>query len=222
MSEPTRSDSSTDLDAVPRPLGEAVRAQPAAAARLLPLVYDELRKLAAARLAREPSEGSLQATALVHEAYLRLVGNRPGRQFAGRAHFFAAAAVAMRRILVDRARDRRRQKRGGDLRRVRIDLDALSGDPPGDDLLALDDALTALAREDPIGAELVQLRTFGGLSLPEAADVLRIGRRTADRYWAYARAWLWEALYGGDDPAPSVSSAGNPRESGASRAETEH
>jgi RNA polymerase sigma factor (TIGR02999 family) len=221
MSESTRSDSHTDLDAVPRPLGEAVRVEPAAA-RLLPLVYDELRKLAAARLAREPSERSLQATELVHEAYLRLVGNRPGRPFEGRAHFFAAAAVAMRRILVDRARDRRRQKRGGDYRRVRISLDDLSGDPPGDDLLALDDALTALAREDPIGAELVQLRTFGGLSLPEAADVLRIGRRTADRYWAYARAWLWEALHGGDDPIPSVSSPEEPRECGASPAETEH
>jgi RNA polymerase sigma factor (TIGR02999 family) len=187
---------------MPRLLAEAMRDEPAAAARLLPLVYDELRKLAAARLARDPSERSLQATALVHEAYLRLVGDHPGRAFAGRAHFFAAAAEAMRRILVDRARDRRRRKRGGDRRRVRIDLDTLLIDPPGDDLLALDEALLALAREDPIGADLVQLRTFGGLTLAEAADVLGIGRRTADRYWAYARAWLCEALGGGDDPVP--------------------
>jgi RNA polymerase sigma factor (TIGR02999 family) len=152
----------------------------------------------AARLAREPSARSLQATALVHEAYLRLVGNRPGQPFEGRAHFFAAAE-AMRRILVDRARVRRRQKRGGDRRRVRLELDALLVDPPGDDLLALDDALSALAREDPIGVELVQLRAFGGLRLAEAADVLGIGRRTADRYWAYARAWLHEALNGSRD-----------------------
>jgi RNA polymerase sigma factor (TIGR02999 family) len=112
----------------------------------------------------------------------------------GRAHFFAAAAEAMRRILVDRARDRRRQKRGGGRRRVRIDLDAVLQEPPGDDLLALDEALEALAREDPAGAELVRLRAFAGLTLAEAAEVMGIGRRTADRYWAYARAWLCDAL----------------------------
>jgi RNA polymerase sigma factor (TIGR02999 family) len=112
-------------------------------------------------------------------------------------HFFAAAAEAMRRILVDRARDRRRQKRGGGRRRVRINLDALLHDPPDDDLLALDEALQALAHEDPAGAELVRLRAFAGLTLAEAAEVMGIGRRTADRYWAYARAWLCDAL--GDD-----------------------
>jgi RNA polymerase sigma factor (TIGR02999 family) len=169
---------------------------------LLPLVYDELRKLAANRLAREPSGQTLQPTALVHEAYLRLVGKAPDRPFAGRSHFFAAAAEAMRRILVDRARDRRRQKRGGGSRRVRIDLDAILVEPPGDDLLALDEALIALAREDPVGAELVKLRAFAGLTLAEAADVLGIGRRTADRYWAYARAWICDALEGGDAGSP--------------------
>jgi RNA polymerase sigma factor (TIGR02999 family) len=185
---------------VPREREVAGRGEPVAADRLLPLVYEELRKLAAARLAREPAGQSLQATALVHEVYLRLIGNEPRRAFAGRAHFFAAAAEAMRRILVDRARDRRRQKRGGGRRRVRIDLDAILVEPPGDDLLALDEALGALAREDPAGAELVKLRAFAGLTLAEAADVLGIGRRTADRYWAYARAWLCDALIAGHDP----------------------
>ena len=131
-----------------------------------------------------------------------LVGTAPDRSFAGRSHFFAAAAEAMRRILVDRARDRRRQKRGGGSRRVRIDLDAILVEPPGDDLLALDEALIALAREDPVGAELVKLRAFAGLTLAEAADVLGIGRRTADRYWAYARAWICDALEGGDAGSP--------------------
>jgi RNA polymerase sigma factor (TIGR02999 family) len=168
---------------------------------LLPLVYGELRKLAAARLVNEPSGQTLQATALVHEAYLRLVGDDPHRAFDSRGHFFAAAAEAMRRILVDRARDRRRQKRGGGHRRVRIDLEAILIEPPGDDLLALDDALKSLAREDPVGAELVGLRVFAGLTLAESAEVLGIGRRTADRYWAYARAWLCDAL--GSDPAPN-------------------
>ncbi len=180
-------------------LDRAARSEPAAAGRLLPLVYDELRRLATARLAVEPSGQTLQPTALVHEAYLRLVGNDPGRPFDGRGHFFAAAAKAMRRILVDRARDRRRRKRGGGKRRIRIDLDALLVEPPGDDLLALDEALQALAVEDPLGAELVQLRAFAGLTLAEAAEALGIGRRTADRTWAYARAWLCDALTV-DDP----------------------
>ena len=170
--------------------------------QLLPLVYDELRKLAAARLANDPSGQTLQATALVHEAYLRLVGDDPRRAFDSRSHFFAAAAEAMRRILVDRARNRRRQKRGGGHRRVQIDLEAILVEPPGDDLLALDEALKSLAREDPVGAELVGLRAFAGLTLAEAAEVLGIGRRTADRYWAYARAWLCDALSGDSDPNP--------------------
>jgi RNA polymerase sigma factor (TIGR02999 family) len=167
------------------------------AEQLLPLVYDELRKLAEQRLACEGPGQTLQPTALVHEAYLRLVGDEPERPWDGRRHFFAAAAQAMRRILIDRARDRRRQKRGGGHRRVRIDLDAVLVDPPGDDLLVLDEALEALARVDPDGAELVRLRAFAGLTLAEAADAMGIGRRTADRYWAYARAWLCDFLEDG-------------------------
>jgi RNA polymerase sigma factor (TIGR02999 family) len=179
-----------DQGRVSRPVETTARGQRVAADELLPLVYDELRQLAAARLANEPPGQTLQATALVHEAYLRLIGDDPGRAFDSRGHFFAAAATAMRRILVDRARDRRRQKRGGGHRRVRIDLEAIRIEPPGDELLALDEALKSLAREDPVGAELVGLRAFAGLTLAEAAEVLGIGRRTADRYWAYARAWL--------------------------------
>ena len=191
-----------DHGVVTRLLDAAARGERVAADQLLPLVYDELRKLAAARLANEPSGQTLQATALVHEAYLRLVGDDPGRAFDSRGHFFAAAAEAMRRILVDRARNRRRQKRGGGHRRVQIDLEAILVEPPGDDLLALDEALKSLAREDPVGAELVGLRAFAGLTLAEAAEVLGIGRRTADRYWAYARAWLCDALSGDSDPTP--------------------
>jgi RNA polymerase sigma factor (TIGR02999 family) len=171
-----------------------------AASQLLPLVYNQLRKLAAQRISHEQPGQTLDATALVHEAYVRLVGRDPSKRWDGRGHFFAAAAEAMRRILVDRARDRRRQKRGGRRRRVRIDLDAVLHDPPGDDLLALDDALQALAREDPARAELVRLRVFAGLTLSEAAEVMGIGRRTADRYWAYARAWLCDAL-GDSEPS---------------------
>jgi RNA polymerase sigma factor (TIGR02999 family) len=195
------------------------RGDPHAAGQLLPLVYDELRKLAAARLVHEAPGQSLQATALVHEAYLRLVGTDPGRAFDGRGHFFAAAAEAMRRILIDRARDRRRLKRGGGRRRTRIDLDALLVEPPGDDLLALDEALTALAREDPGAAALVKLRAFAGLTLGQAAEVLGIGRRTADRDWAYARAWLCHALAGPDPPGVGGKNLADP---GAPGPQTEH
>ncbi len=191
-----------DHGVVTRLLDAAARGERVAADQLLPLVYDELRKLAAARLANEPSGQTLQATALVHEAYLRLVGDDPCRAFDGRGHFFAAAAEAMRRILVDRARNRRRQKRGGGRRRVQIDLEAILVEPPGDDLLALDEALKSLAREDPVGAELVGLRAFAGLTLAESAEVLGISRRTADRYWAYARAWLCDALSGDSGSNP--------------------
>ena len=180
---------------VTRVLSAIEQGDPGAASQLLPLVYDELRKLAAQRLAHERPGQTLEATALVHEAYIRLVGNDAKKPWDGRAHFFAAAAEAMRRILVDRARDRGRQKRGGDChRRVQINLDALLHHPPDDDLLALDEALQALAQEDPAGAELVRLRAFAGLTLVQAAEVMGIGRRTADRYWAYARAWLCDAL----------------------------
>ena len=165
-----------------------------AADDLLPLVYDELRKLAAARMAAENPGHTLDATALVHEAYLRLIGDQ---HFAGKAHFFAAAAEAMRRVLVNHARDRNRLKRGG--RRNRVNLDRLTG-PTGatdDDLLELDDALDRLANEFPVAAELVKLRFFAGMTLGDAAQALGIPRRAADRHWAFARACLADALGGG-------------------------
>jgi RNA polymerase sigma factor (TIGR02999 family) len=164
-----------------------------AAADLLPLVYEELRKLAAARMAMERPGHTLDATALVHEAYLRMIGDQ---QFEGKAHFFAAAAEAMRRILVNHARDRGRLKRGGG--RNRVDLDRLTGPAAAsDDLLKLDDALDRLAKEFPVAAELVKLRFFAGMTLRDAAEVMGIPRRSADRHWAFARAWLADALGGG-------------------------
>jgi RNA polymerase sigma factor (TIGR02999 family) len=174
---------------------------PMAAERLLPLVYDELRTLASRRLGREAPGQSLQATALVHEAYLRLVGGDPGRCWDGRGHFFAAAAEAMRRILVDRARDRHRLKRGGGLGRIDLDLGSLPLDAPGEDLIDLDDALTDLGQEDPLCARLVLLRFFAGLTQAEAAEAVGLARRTADRHWAYARAWLYERLRRGEAPS---------------------
>jgi RNA polymerase sigma factor (TIGR02999 family) len=170
-----------------------------AAADLLPLVYDELRQLAAARLAAEAPGHSLNPTALVHEAYLRLVeSERRGSSppWDHRGHFFAAAAEAMRRILVNHARDRKRVKRGGGRRRV--DLDHLTGlaAASDDDLLGLDDALDRLAKDYPAAAELVKLRFFGGMTLGEAAEALGVPRRTADRHWSFARAWLADALSG--------------------------
>jgi RNA polymerase sigma factor (TIGR02999 family) len=174
---------------------------PQAAEELLPLVYDELRKLAAQKLAQEQPGQTLQATALVHEAYLRLIGSDPGRSWANRGHFFAAAAEAMRRILVDRARARKRLKRGGDARRQRLDLEGLVHDDAlPDDLIDLDEALTRLSAVDPRGAELVKLRLFAGLSLDEAAAVLGIVRRTAERDWAFARAWLFRQLTPSEPP----------------------
>jgi RNA polymerase sigma factor (TIGR02999 family) len=165
-----------------------------AAADLLPLVYDELRKLASARMAAENPGHTLNATALVHEAYLRLVGDQ---QFDGRGHFFAAAAEAMRRVLINHARDRNRRKRGGG--RNRIDLDRLTGPTAAtdDDLIELDDALDRLANEFPVAAELVKLRFFAGMALGDAAEALGLPRRTADRHWAFARAWLADALASG-------------------------
>jgi RNA polymerase sigma factor (TIGR02999 family) len=158
-----------------------------AAADLLPLVYDELRKLAAAKMAAEAPGHTLNATALVHEAYLRLVGDQ---QFDGRGHFFAAAAEAMRRILVESARRRRRVKHGGSLRRVELDSELLAVADCDERLIALDEALDQFAVVDPQKAELLKLRTFGGLTLEEAAKALEIAPSTADRWWAYARAWL--------------------------------
>jgi RNA polymerase sigma factor (TIGR02999 family) len=172
-----------------------------AAADLLPVLYKELRKLAAARLAAEPAGQTLQATALVHEAYLKLVGAQQPRDWNGRGHFFAAAAEAMRRILIDRARRKRRPKHGGDRERWDLDDLALPSENRADELLALDEALSTLARAEPAKAELVKLRYFAGLTLEEAAACLGISAATAKRQWALARAWLFAAL--SDRPRPA-------------------
>ena len=166
-----------------------------AAGQLLPLVYDELRKLAAARMAEEAPGNTLNATALVHEAYLRLVGPADAGRWDNRGHFFAAAAEAMRRILVDRARRKAAARHGGGLARLELEPD-LAAREPREDLLALDEALDRLAAEDPLKADLVKLRYFVGLTLPEAAAALGLSERTAGRHWAYARAWLRRAVEG--------------------------
>ena len=182
------------MNDVTRILLDIEQGDPKAAEQLLPLVYDELRKLAAQKLAHEKPGQTLQATALVHEAYLRLVGDGEGRHWDGRGHFFAAAAEAMRRILVNRAQEKRCLKRGGGWKRVDLDALAIVDDASDEDLLAIDDALDRLAKESPVCAELVKLRFFAGLTLDEAAKSLDLARRTADRYWAYARARLYELL----------------------------
>jgi RNA polymerase sigma factor (TIGR02999 family) len=188
MTEPTH------ILSAPEPGG------PCAAEQLLPLVYDELRRLAAQKLAREQPGQTLQATALVHEAYTRLVGGgaEPGREprWDGRGHFLAAAAEAMRRVLIDRARQKRAAKRGGG--RKTLDIDAVDvatrADP--EQLLAIDDALAKLARQDPAAARLVELRYFGGLTVDEAGKALGMSTATAYRHWKYARAWLHGELLG--------------------------
>jgi RNA polymerase sigma factor (TIGR02999 family) len=167
---------------------------PTASEALLPLVYEELRKLAAARLAHESPGQTLQTTALVHEAYLRLVSGNPPPEWEGRRHFFAAAAEAMRRILVERARQRRSVKHGGRLRRLDLDDQSFVDDGRSEELLALDEALSELARHDPRAAQVVNLRYFAGMSLGDIADVMQIGRRTVDRLWALAKAWLYDQL----------------------------
>jgi RNA polymerase sigma factor (TIGR02999 family) len=169
-----------------------------AAAQLLPLVYDELRRLAAAQMAREKPGHTLDATALVHEAYLRLVGLDEADRFANRSHFFASAAEAMRRILVESARRKASLKRGGALARQPLDGRDLPQHRSPEELLAVHDALDRLAKSDPRAAELVKLRYFAGFTLEEAADVLGISPRTADSVWAYARAWLLVQF----DPSP--------------------
>jgi RNA polymerase sigma factor (TIGR02999 family) len=185
------------MNDVTRILSAIDQGDPRAAEQLLPLVYDELRQLAARRLAEEKPGQTLQATALVHEAYLRLVDVDQAQQWNSRGHFFAAAAEAMRRILVDRARHKGSRKGGGDL--VRRELDDLEIALPEipEDLLALDEALNKLAATDKPAADLVHLRFFAGLPLPEAAHLLGISPRTADRLWAYARAWLHQEIQGG-------------------------
>jgi RNA polymerase sigma factor (TIGR02999 family) len=185
------------MSEVTRILTAIERGEARAGAELLPLVYNELRRLAASQLAHEPPGQTLQATSLVHEAWLRLVG-APDRKWEGQRHFFAAAAQAMRRILIENARRKQRQKRGGGWERVDVEKIQLAEPLPSDDLLALDEALTELARRDPSAAELVQLRFFAGLTQQQAADLLGISRRTADRTWAYARAWLFHQITGNE------------------------
>jgi RNA polymerase sigma factor (TIGR02999 family) len=165
-----------------------------AAGDLLPIIYDELRDLAARQLARESAGQTLQPTALVHEAYLRLVGAAERPRWGGRSQFLAAAAKAMRHILVDAARRKKRRKRGGDLAREPLDPDRVAEPEAADELLDLHDALAVLAAERPAVAQLVELRYFGGLTLREAAEVLDIAPRTADAHWAFARAWLLERM----------------------------
>jgi RNA polymerase sigma factor (TIGR02999 family) len=179
---------------VTRLLEAANRGDRQAAAELLPLVYDELRKLAAAKLAHEKPGQTLDATALVHEAYLRLVGDG---QFDGRGHFFAAAAEAIRRILVEQARRRQAAKHGGQRQRRNLDPDRLAAPVPEDELLALHEALDRLAEQHPEKAELVKLRYFAGLTADQAAVALDISPSTADRHWAYARAWLRRVMSAG-------------------------
>jgi RNA polymerase sigma factor (TIGR02999 family) len=181
------------MSEVTRLLEAANRGDRQAAAELLPLVYDELRKLAAVRLAQEKPGQTLEATALVHEAYLRLVGDQ---QFDGRGHFFAAAAEAMRRILVDAARRKKRLRHGGGRRRQELRPDLVAAAVPNEQLLSLDAALAKFAQHDALKARLVELRYFAGLTGDQAAQVLGISPKTADRYWVYARAWLRREMDG--------------------------
>jgi RNA polymerase sigma factor (TIGR02999 family) len=190
---------------VTRILSAIEQGDPQAAGQLWPIVYDELRRLAAQRLAQEKPGQTLQATALVHEAYVRLVANPGGTsgtdpaQWEGRGHFFAAAAEAMRRILIDQARRKHSAKRGGQRRRLPLDEAACLATPEGtprEDLLALDEALRQLEAEEPVKARLVQLRFFAGVSLEDAAGMLGVSPATAKRYWVYARSWLYGKLHG--------------------------
>src|SRR5262249_14168181 len=190
LSVPPMSDVTQILNAV-------AEGDPGAAGQLLPLVYDELRQLAAQKLAQETPGQTLQPTALVHEAYLRLVGEAGQPHQDGRGHFFACAAEAMRRILVENARGKQAVKRGGSRARAELDMNQVAVPEVREDLLALDEALDRLAAADAEAARLVQLRYFAGLTLAEAAGVLGVSPRTVDRLWAYARAWLLDALEGG-------------------------
>jgi RNA polymerase sigma factor (TIGR02999 family) len=188
---------------VTRVLNAIEQGDPSAAEQLLPLVYEELRKLAAQRLSQEKPGQTLEATALVHEAYLRLVDDADKAQhWNSRGHFFAAAAEAMRRILIDNARRKGRQKRGGG-RRQRVDLDSqdLVSQTTPDELLLLDDALAALTAEEPEAGQLVKLRYFAGLSVEQAAELLGLSRSTAYEHWAYARVWLHAELFGRREPS---------------------
>src|SRR6516165_570811 len=179
---------------VTRILSAIEQGDPHASEHLLPLVYDELRRLAAQKLAQEKPGQTLQATALVHEAYLRLVDGAEARHWNSRGHFFAAAAEAMRRILVERARDKGRQKRGGGSQRLELDRLAVADKATDEETLAVDEALRRLEQHNKPCADLVKLRFFAGLTMEEAAAALGIAPRTAQRYWAFARAWLYDAL----------------------------
>ena len=183
-------------------LSQIESGDPSAADKLLPLVYEELRKLAAAKLAHEKPGQTLQATALVHEAYLRLVGGTQEQYWHNRGHFFAAAAEAMRRILVDAARRKGSVKRGGQRAREELLEVAAPDDGPVADLLAVHEALTVLESQDPLAAKLVKLRHFVGLTMDEAAEALSISPRTAYYTWAYARSWLHKAIAGETDASP--------------------
>jgi RNA polymerase sigma factor (TIGR02999 family) len=188
------------MSEVSRILSAVEQGDPHAAEQLLPLVYDELRRLAAQKLAKEKPGQTLAATALVHEAYIRLVPNpqdaqdTPEEHWNSRGHFFAAAAEAMRRILVERARRKRRLKHGGECQRVDLDSGCLVTVAPMRDLLALDEALSRLSETEPAKAQLVKLRFFAGLTMPEAAAALGVSLATAERYWTFAKAWLYAEL----------------------------
>jgi RNA polymerase sigma factor (TIGR02999 family) len=200
------------MNDVTRILSTIEQGDAGAAARLLPLIYDELRKLAAQKLAREQPGQTLQATALVHEAYLRLVGNDgDAPHWNGRGHFFAAAAPAMRRILIERARRKGCQIHGGERQRRELHPDIAASTEPDEDLLALDTALAKLALRDPAKARLIELRYFAGLTGEAAAEILGISARTADRYWVYTRAWLRREMEGAgpSEKMEKISGAGD-------------
>jgi RNA polymerase sigma factor (TIGR02999 family) len=180
-------------------LSQIEQGNPQAAEKLLPLVYDELRKLAAVKLAQEKPGQTLQATALVHEAYVKLVNGQERQQWNSRGHFFGAAAEAMRRILVDNARRKMAQKQGGEWQRTKADFERMSAPETSEEVLAIDEALAKLSHQKPAVAKLVELRYFAGLSLEEAASVLQLSARTAHRYWAYAKAWLHQEISSDSD-----------------------
>ena len=189
---------------ITRVLSAIERGDPHAAEQLLPLLYDELRKLAAQKLAQEAPGQTLQATALVHEAYLRLVDGEKAQHWDSRAHFFSAAAEAMRRLLIDNARRKQAEKHGGGWQRCDLLEAELAIDSTGGELFAVDEALSRLATREPVVARLVELRVFAGLTLPEAARCLGISERTAYRHWAYARAWLRRELDRSSERNPRI------------------